>query len=97
MFLTMMSAGLLVSAGAERDGRALRESMPDLAIDDLNSAGCVRRGRLGERLAIAGGVCAGVTLVTGAILIVLGERVDRRASATESRAVVDARGVGVRF
>jgi hypothetical protein len=86
VFLVVMAAGLGVGRKAERDGTDLTDAataagMP-LSMDDPSLQDPVRRGKIGNGLAIAGGVIGGVALVTGVTLLVLGKRPvpPRRAS-----------------
>lgn len=77
MFVVMV-AGLGVGARAERDGEdatagASEVGMP-LSEDDAAVQDAVRRGKLGNGLAIAGGVVGGVALAVGATLLVLARR-----------------------
>lgn len=93
-FLVMMVAGLGVGQAAEAAGRDLRVDDPTRDIDGLLDAGFYRRGRVGNGLAIAGGVLGGLAAAAGASLLVLGAR-------TRARPAVDARlgpgGVSLRL
>lgn len=98
LLLVTMGAGLVVGAGAERDGDALRRERPELAIDDPTLASITRRGQTGNRLAIASGVIAGAALITGAVLI--GVSLRRRGSARRERPQalgIDGGGLFLRF
>lgn len=76
LFLIMMAAGLGVGAAAERAGAArasaaLAAGMP-LSESDPGLQALVRRGHVGNGLAIAGGVVGGAAIVAGAVLLGLG-------------------------
>jgi hypothetical protein len=88
----LMGAGLVIGNGAESDLPSLGER------DDLEARRAVMaRGRLGNRLAIAGAVTATVAMAVGIPLIVIGRR---RHEAASRRATVvvsgGATGVGLR-
>lgn len=90
--LGMMALGLGLGARAEREGRERRANDPTRDIDGLLADGFVRRGRASNRLAIAGGVIAGVALLAGATLLALGKTRPRAA-----RLAALPGGVGLRF
>ena len=78
LFVIMMAAGLAVGARAERDGAAATTQAAlagtPLSEDDPELQAIVRRGRVGNGLAIAGGILATAALAAGVTLIVLGKR-----------------------
>lgn len=87
--LGMMAAGLGLGSGAN-----------DISDLDPNDIAARRdrfdRGRTGNALAIAGGVTAGVLVVTGSVLLALGLRRNRnKASAVALRPSVGPQGAGV--
>lgn len=92
VLLIVMAAGLGVGRKAERDGRALTDAASGagtpLSMDDPAVQDAVRRGKLGNGLAIAGGVIGGLALAAGVSLLVVGERPagKRRAGLTPSLA-----------
>lgn len=71
--LGLLGVGVGLGARAEREGREVRATDPTRDIDALLADGFVQRGRAGNRLAIAGGVIAGVAVLAGATLLVLGK------------------------
>lgn len=78
LFLIMMAAGLGVGAGAEREGAArvsaaLSAGMP-LSESDPELQAIVRRGHVGNGVAIAGGVVAGASIAAGVVMLVLGKK-----------------------
>jgi len=81
LFLGVMAGGLVVGRRAERDGvtathEALAAGQP-LCEDDPELRAIVGRGKLGNGLAIAGGVLATVAVAAGVSLLVLGLRTRR--------------------
>ncbi len=81
LFLGMMAGGLVVGRRAEQDGvtathDALAAGQP-LSEDDPELRSIVGRGKLGNGLAIAGGVLATVAVAAGVSLLVLGLRTRR--------------------
>jgi hypothetical protein len=99
----LMALGLGLGARAEQAGREARAADPTRDIDDLLADGFLRRGQAGNRLAIAGGVLTGVTVIAGAVLLLLGKTRPNHAGARDERTVRRARaallpgGVGLRF
>ncbi len=78
LFLGLMAGGLVLGRKAERDGEArtgaaLAAGAP-LSQNDPELRSIVSRGKLGNGLAIAGGVLATVAVATGVSLLVLGLR-----------------------
>lgn len=78
LFLIVMAAGLGVGNRAEIDGtdataKAVLAGMP-LSQDDPELQRLVQRGRVGNGLAIAGGIVATAALAAGVTLLVLGTR-----------------------
>lgn len=78
VLLIVMASGLAIGRKAERDGTdrtdmATAGGTP-LSMDDPGLQDAVRRGKLGNGMAIAGGVIGGVALATGVTLLVLGKR-----------------------
>lgn len=86
LFLGMMTAGLVVGRNAEKDGEARTQAAiaggTPLSEDDPELQSLVRRGKLGNGLAIAGGVLASVAVATGVTLLVLGLRARKSAPRT---------------
>lgn len=84
LFLVMMTAGLVVGRNAERDGVARTQaaiaSGTPLSETDPGLQSLVHRGKLGNGLAIAGGVLATVAVATGVSLLVLGLRARKSPS-----------------
>ncbi len=78
LFLGMMTAGLVVGRNAEKDGEARTQAAiaagTPLSESDPALQSLVSRGKLGNGLAIAGGVLATVAVATGVSLLVLGLR-----------------------
>lgn len=79
LFLGVMAGGLAIGRGAERDGdawtqKAIKNQNAPLSADDPALQSLVRRGQMGNKLAIAGGVLATVLVATGVGLLVLGLR-----------------------
>ena len=78
LFLGMLTAGLVLGRNADRDGRARTQAAiaagTPLSQDDPGLQSLVHRGKLGNGLAIAGGVLATVAVATGVSLLVLGQR-----------------------
>jgi len=90
--LGLLALGLGLGARAEQAGREARAADPTRDIDALTADGFIQRGRAGNRLAIAGGVLTGLTLLAGAILLTLGKTRPRAARAAALRG-----GIGLRF
>ncbi len=95
LFLGLTGAGLAIGSAAERDGDAKTTSaalagMP-LSKDDPELEALVRRGKLGNGLAIAGGILATMAIAAGVALIVLGKR------AKPAQRAAFAPGVGPGF
>ena len=67
--VAMLGAGLATGIGAQKDADALNEADLDFQtkLDDIDA-----KGKLGNTLAIAGGVVAGVGLAAGIALLVVG-------------------------
>lgn len=78
LFLGMLTAGLVLGRNADRDGQARTQAAiaagTPLSQDDPGLQSLVHRGKLGNGLAIAGGVLATVAVATGVSLLVLGQR-----------------------
>lgn len=78
LFLAMMAAGLAVGARAERDGAAATDAavLAGVPLSERDPAlqAIVDRGRVGNGLAIAGGVLATAALAAGVAMIVIGKR-----------------------
>jgi hypothetical protein len=101
--LGLMALGLGLGARAEQAGREARAADPTRDIDDLLDDGFLQRGQAGNRLAIAGGVLTGVTVVIGAALLLLARTRPRHAGANNDRTArrsapaVSPAGIGLRF
>ncbi|MBK9754174.1 MAG: hypothetical protein IPO88_11830 [Nannocystis sp.] len=89
--LALFATGLGVGAHAESRLRDERAADPGRDIDALLAEGLIQRGRAGNRLAVVGGVLAGVTLVAGAALMALAKTRPR------TRVAVGPGGLGLRF
>jgi len=74
IFVGLMVRGLVRGKRAEKDGEALVAMSPTLAEEDPLLQEIDRRGRGGNRLAIAGGVIGSAALGAGIALLVLGLR-----------------------
>jgi hypothetical protein len=70
----VMAGGLVRGKRAEADGDALVDANPTLPRDDPALQEIDQRGKVGNRMAIAGGVLGAVALGTGVALLVLGLR-----------------------
>jgi hypothetical protein len=84
LFLGLMAGGLVIGRKAESDGAARTQMALDagtpLSESDPKLQDIVARGKLGNRLAIAGGVLATVAVAAGVSLLVLGLRKPARAT-----------------
>lgn len=89
--LALFATGLGVGARAQSRLRDERAADPGRDIDALLADGLIQRGRAGNRLAVVGGVLAGVTLVAGAALMGLGKTRPR------TRVAIVPGGLGLRF
>lgn len=78
LLLGVMAGGLVLGRKAERDGAERTQAGIDagtpVSEDDPDLQAIVRRGKLGNGLAIAGGVLATAALAAGVTLLVLGLR-----------------------
>lgn len=70
----LMAGGLVRGKRAEADGEALVAEKPTLPAEDPTLQEIDHRGKGGNRMAIAGGVLAGLALGTGVALLVVGLR-----------------------
>lgn len=98
--LGLVALGLGLGARAEQAGREARAADPTRDIDDLLADGFIQRGQAGNRLAIASGVLTGVTVVVGAVLLLVARaRPHRHTRADDGRAarLVAPAGIGLRF
>jgi len=102
--LVLMATGLGVGARAEARGREARADDPTRDIDDLLADGFIRRGRAGNRLAVAGGVLGGVLVIAGATLLALAKTRPRVAHVARiarimrhGRVVARPGGLALRF
>lgn len=102
LFLVATGAGLGVGAAAERDGEALTSAAiaagEPLSENDPELAALVRRGRIGNGVAVAGAALAGAALITGIALLAVGVRRGRshRAGLTPGPGLVGL-GLALRF
>jgi len=87
----LFGAGLAIGNRAEQDIASLTGTDDIEARRDL-----LERGRLGNRLALAGGILSLLTVAVGIPLIVVGRRraVAASASATRTRVVFGVQGAG---
>lgn len=74
IFVGLMASGLVRGKRAEQDGAALVAISPTLPEDDPRLQAIDRRGKSGNRLAIAGGVIGTAALGAGIALLVVGLR-----------------------
>ncbi len=74
IMLGVMTSGLIRGQRADADGNALVTTSPTLPEDDPQLQQIDQRGRVGNRMAIAGGVLGGIGLATGVALLVIGLR-----------------------
>jgi len=100
LFLGVMAGGLVIGRGAERDGeswtvQALADGQP-FSEDDPALQSLVRRGTIGNNLAIAGGVIATVAVAAGVTMIVLGLRA-KKGRPARAALVPNAGGLTLRF
>jgi hypothetical protein len=96
--LGLMATGLGLGARTTARLREARRADPGRDIDALLAGGLIQRGQASNRLAIAGSVLAGLTLVAGATLLILGKtRVTSPRAARLPRLDVIPGGVGLRF
>ncbi len=70
----LMAGGLVRGKRAEADGDALVAAMPTLPAEDPALQAIDHDGKVGNRMAIAGGVLGGLALGTGVALLVVGLR-----------------------
>ncbi len=68
----LMAGGMVRGKRAEADGDALVAAMPTLPAEDEALQEIASDGKTGNRMAIAGGVLAGLALGTGVALLVVG-------------------------
>jgi hypothetical protein len=70
----LMAGGLVRGKRAEDEGEALVDASPTTSRDDEDLRAIDRRGKVGNRMAIAGGVLGALALGSGVALLVLGLR-----------------------
>ena len=70
----LMAGGLVRGKRAEDEGEALVTKSPTIPADDPDLLDIDRRGKVGNRMAIAGGVLGALALGTGVALLALGLR-----------------------
>ncbi|MBL9099699.1 MAG: hypothetical protein JNL82_02010 [Myxococcales bacterium] len=100
--LVLMSLGLGLGAAAEKRGQDAHMADPAPDVDALLADGFYQRGRAANRLAVVGGVLAGVAAVTGAALLIRArvrprDAGGRSASARRAELALTTRGLGLRF
>ncbi len=99
--LGLMATGLGLGARASSQLREARRADPGRDIDALLADGLIQRGQASDRLAIAGSVLAGVALVAGATLLIIGSTraTSPRAASIPRTARIDVipGGLGLRF
>lgn len=96
--LGLMATGLGLGARADSQVRDTRRADPGRDIDGWLADGLVQQGQAANRLAVAGSVLAGVTLVAGATLLLIGKSRGgaRRFPARAARLDLTG-GLGLRF
>lgn len=83
----LLGAGLGIGAAAEQDISSRQRAEDQASRRDL-----IARGQVGNRLAIAGGVLAAVSMAVGIPLVVVGRRRHERAMASLSAAPIAGGG-----
>lgn len=91
LLLGVMAGGLVLGRKAERDGAERTQAGLDagtpVSEDDPDLQAIVRRGKLGNGLAIAGGALATAALAAGVTLLVLGLRAGKTRTQTRASLV----------
>lgn len=95
--LGLMATGLGLGASTGTRLRDMRRADPGRDIDALLADGLIQRGQASNRLAIAGSVLAGVALVAGATLLIVGRTRGRPSPARPVRLDLTPGGLGLRF